>query len=127
MLKLNKLSPVLIVEEIEPSIDFWMTFGFNKTVEIPEGNSLGFLILEKDGIEIMYQSTASVKKDLPSMVKFGVSRASLYIECEDLTELLGKIDPKTIVVEPRKTFYGSKEVFVREPGGNVIGFAEKTV
>lgn len=29
-----------------------------------------------------------------------------------------------VVVPRRSTFYGAEEVFVREPGGNVVGFAE---
>lgn len=31
------------------------------------------------------------------------------------------------VVKPRhKTFYGSTELYVREPGGHVVGFAQMT-
>lgn len=37
-----------------------------------------------------------------------------------ILEALAGVDP---VVPRRKTFYGADEVFVREPAGNVIGFA----
>ncbi len=30
----------------------------------------------------------------------------------------------TLLVPERKTFYGAKEIFVRDPDGNVLGFAE---
>jgi hypothetical protein len=29
-----------------------------------------------------------------------------------------------LLVPRRKTFYGAEEIFVREPGGNVVGFAQ---
>ncbi len=125
MAKMNKLSPVLIVEEIESCLAFWTNLGFSKTVEIPEGDKLGFVIFEKDGIEIMYQSMASVQKDVPSVAENGLSNSAIYIECEGLMDLLPKLDKRSIVVNLRKTFYGSNEVFVREPAGNIVGFAEK--
>ena len=62
---ISKLTPVLMVEAIEPVLDFWIKrLGFNKTTEVPHEGHLGFVILEKDGIEIMYQTKASVAADI---------------------------------------------------------------
>jgi len=59
-----KITPILLVDEIEPSLKFWMDkLGFEKTVEVPEGDKLGFVLLTKDGTEVMLQSRESVKKD----------------------------------------------------------------
>ncbi len=61
---MKKLTPVYVVERIEPCLDFWVgRLGFEKVVEIPEGNALGFVILTRGHVEIMYQSLASVAKD----------------------------------------------------------------
>ena len=60
----KKLSPVLVVERIEPCLPFWQRLGFEKTVEVPYEGALGFAILACDGIEVMYQSVASVKADV---------------------------------------------------------------
>ena len=44
-----KITPILVVEEIEPSLKFWVDkLGFAKTVEVPEGDKLGFVILQKE-------------------------------------------------------------------------------
>ena len=52
-----KITPILIVDEIEPSLNFWVAkLGFEKTVEVPEGDKLGFVILQKEGAEVMLQS-----------------------------------------------------------------------
>ena len=62
--EVKKITPILFAEELEPCIKFWTEeLGFQKTVEVPEGNKIGFVILEKNGLELMYQSFASVEKD----------------------------------------------------------------
>ena len=59
-----KITAVLIVEEIEKSLEFWVDrMGFTKTVEVPEGDRVGFVILVRDGAELMMQTLASVRKD----------------------------------------------------------------
>ena len=125
MIKIQKLSPILVVNEIEPCIEFWQQIGFEKTIEILEGAKLGFLALEKDGVEIMYQSLKSIKKDLPAVEKEGLSKSFFYIKINGIDAIQKKFSLKSIVVPLRKTFYGALEVFVREPGGNIIGFSEK--
>ena len=64
---IKKLTPVLMVDAIEPCLPLWVDrLGWNKTVEVPEGDRLGFVILEKDGAEVMYQTWESVEKDVGS-------------------------------------------------------------
>src|SRR5215510_13880509 len=86
----KKITPILFAREIEPCISFWTEkMGFNKIVEVPEGNTIGFVLLEKDGVELMYQSYASVEKDNPetvAVVKKGPT--FLYVEVGDLQEAL---------------------------------------
>ena len=123
---MKKLTPVLFVEEIEPCLPFWVDrLGFKKTVEVPEGAQLGFVILAKDSVEIMYQSHASVEKDVPGLVKWPVSPTTfLYVEVTGLDDILQRLKGMPAVVPERKTFYGAREIGVREPGGNVVVFAE---
>src|SRR5919108_2731241 len=65
---MKSVTPVMIVEEIEPCVRFWKErMGFSVTAEVPEGDKLGFVILAKDGVQLMYQSWASVKKDVPAL------------------------------------------------------------
>jgi len=124
--RMKKLTPVLFVEEIEPCLPFWSErLGFNKTVEVPEGDKLGFVILVKDNIEVMYQSHASVEKDLPGLVKWPLKPATfLYVEVDGLDDIIKRLEGAPVAVPLRKTFYGAREMGVREPGGNVVVFAE---
>ena len=125
--KLNKLSPVLVVDAIEPCLSFWVDrLGFTRIAEVPEGNRLGFVILQKDGIEVMYQSRESVRKDIPAMADVPAGGTSLYIDVADVAAVERAVKGAEIVVPRRKTFYGADEIGVREPGGNAVIFGQHT-
>lgn len=124
-LKFNKLSPVLIVPAIEPCLPFWVDrLGFSKAVEVSEGDNLGFVIVAKDGVEVMYQSVESVRKDVPALAKTPMGGTSLYIEVDDIIAIERAVKGVEVVVPRRKTFYGADEIGVREPGGNAVIFAQ---
>src|SRR5882762_1565239 len=65
-MNVKRITPVLLVNEIEPVIPFWVDrLGFAKTIEVPDGNKLAFVIFQKGAAEVMYQTYASVEKDAP--------------------------------------------------------------
>ena len=121
---MKKLTPILVVEAIEPSLGFWVdALGFAKTAEVPHGDALGFVILEKGGYEVMMQTIASMKADVPATVP-PPGGSVLFLEIEDLSAIQEAVAAYELLVPRRKTFYGAEEIFVREPGGNVVGFAQ---
>ena len=125
MPKFNKVTPVLMVEEIEPVLPFWMDLlGFEKTVEVPHEDRLGFVILVRDGVEIMYQTVASVRADVAPLASTAPASAFLFFEVENLDEIAQALDQVTPVVPRRKTFYGADELIVRDPAGNAVTFAQ---
>jgi uncharacterized glyoxalase superfamily protein PhnB len=123
--KLNKLSPVLVVDAIEPCLSFWIDrLGFTKLAEVPDGDRLGFVILEKDGIEVMYQSRESVRKDIPALADVPAGATSLYIDVADVAAVERAVKGAEVVVPRRKTSYGADEIGVREPAGNAVIFGQ---
>jgi uncharacterized glyoxalase superfamily protein PhnB len=128
MVHVKKITPVLCVEEIEPSLKFWTErFGFKNAGEVPDGNKLGFVMLQKDGVELMYQSYASAAKDNPAMAQLARKGPTfLYIEVEKLDPIMDAIKGAEVAVPLRTTFYGPKEIGVKDPAGHVILFAEFT-
>jgi hypothetical protein len=48
----------------------------------------------------------------------------LYVEVAGLDDIIKRLEGANVVVPVRKTFYGAREIGVREPGGNVVVFAE---
>jgi hypothetical protein len=124
-MKVKRLSPVLMVDAIEPCLPFWVDkLGFKKTAEVPHENHLGFVILVKDGIEIMYQSKASVAADIPPIAQSPMKGSFLFLEVSDLNAVEKALQGVTPVVPRRKTFYGADELIVREPAGNTVTFAQ---
>jgi uncharacterized glyoxalase superfamily protein PhnB len=125
---MKKLTPVYVVERIEPCLEFWVgRLGFEKVVEIPEGDELGFVILTRGNVEIMYQSRASVAKDMPTLAVAATGSPSpngTYIEVSDIDDVEKRLAGCDLVVPRRTTFYGATEIGVREPAGNLIVFAQ---
>jgi uncharacterized glyoxalase superfamily protein PhnB len=117
------LTPILVVDEIEPCLPFWIErLGFQKTTEVPHEGRVGFVILDRDGVEVMYQSKASLSGDLPQLAGRG-ERAVLYMHVENIEQLEAKMDGLEPVIPMRQTFYGAAEIGFADPAGNVVIFA----
>ncbi len=71
----------------------------------------------------MYQTRASVENDLPALLATPGGGSVLYLEVADLDPIVAALEGVEVVVPRRKTFYGADEIWVREPGGHVVGFA----
>ena len=125
--EVKKITSILFAEELEPSIQFWTEkMGFQKTVEVPEGEKIGFAIVEKNGVELMYQSFASVEKEnaaTGAAVRKGSS--FLYIEVADLNAALAATEGAEVVMPVRTTFYQSKEFGIKDPVGHYLIFAQQ--
>ena len=124
--KLRHMTPVLIVDAVEPCLAFWVDrFGFKVENEVPgPDGKLVFASLKQDEIEVMYQTRASVIAEHPASAKeLAGHSVTLFITVDDI-DLAEKAAAGAPVVKARhKTFYGSTEFYVREPGGNTVGFA----
>ena len=122
-----KITPVLIVAEIEKSLPFWMDrMGFTKTVDVPEGDRLGFAILALDGAELMLQTVESVRKDAPQFApEARANNAALFVELENFDDVRKRLEGYPIALPERTTFYGMREIGVFEPGGHIVVFAAR--
>ncbi|HKC80507.1 MAG TPA: VOC family protein, partial [Gemmatimonadaceae bacterium] len=66
-LTLKQLTPVLIVDAVEPCIKFWTDrLGFHVTNQVPDSDGkLIFASVQRGPIEVMYQTRASVISEQP--------------------------------------------------------------
>jgi len=122
----KKCTPVLIVEAIETSLPFWQErLGFERPVEVPDGDRLGFVILTRDTVEIMYQTAALVRKDSGTHAQlFHNDKTFLFVEVDDIDATAVALEGFEIIMPKRETFYGSTEIGYREPGGHCVTFAQ---
>ncbi len=124
---LKQLTPVLIVEAVEPCIKFWTDrLGFEVTNQVPDSDGkLIFASVQKAGIEIMYQTRASVISEQPGSARDLMGHSvALFITVDDLDTVEKSLAGAPVIKPRHETFYGSTEIYVREPGGNTVGFAQ---
>ena len=125
--QVSHLAPVLVVEQVEPCVRFWVErFGFVAANQVPSRDGrLAFASVAKAGIEIMYQSRASVATDSPDLAaEFESGSAVLFFTVPDLDRIEHSVAGAPVVKPRHQTAYGSTEIYIREPGGSLVGFAQ---
>jgi len=123
----NKSTPILHVKSVEPSLKFWTErFGFHKTIEVPEGDHLGFVALENGPVEIMLQTYSGMQADPANPLAKAVEQGPsfLFMEVPDIKVTEQALTGAEIVQPIHETFYGSKEIVAKEPGGHFVIFAQ---
>ena len=124
-MRVNSATPVLLVDRVETSRDFFKRVGFEVTVEIPAGKAIGFALLVRDGVQVMVQTRGNEHEPPSMQVLTRLSRhAAVFIEVDDIDAVVRSLDGEKVVVERHTTFYGSDELTYQEPGGNFITFAK---
>ena len=124
---LKQLTPVLIVDAIEPCLGFWTGgLGLSQAHQVPgPSGKLMFASVEQGSVEVMYQTRASVVEDHPAMAaELAGHSIVLFIQVDDLDAVEQAVAGAPVVKPRHKTFYGSEEIYVREPGGHTVGFAQ---
>jgi uncharacterized glyoxalase superfamily protein PhnB len=123
---IRRLTPVLAVDAVEPSLEFWeKRVGFERTATVPSGESIGFALLTRDGIEVMLQSIESIRADTFEATGDVHGRSTaLFLEVADLDAVEQALEGYPIAMPRRTTFYGMQEIGVIEPGGHFVVFAK---
>jgi uncharacterized glyoxalase superfamily protein PhnB len=126
-MNVKKITPVLLVNEIEPVLPFWIErLGFAKTIEVPEGNKLAFVAFQSGSVEVMYQTFSSVEHDAPPAMAAAARKGPtyLYLEVDNLDATLAAMKDVPKVMPERTAFYGMREFAVQDPSGHFITFAQ---
>jgi uncharacterized glyoxalase superfamily protein PhnB len=124
---ISKSTPIFHVRSVEPSIKFWTErFGFKVTIGVPEGDHIGFVALENGSIELMYQTYQGMKTDAANPLANEVEKGPsfIFMEVNDINSTIEALKGAEMVQALHDTFYGSKEVVVKEPGGHYVIFSQ---
>jgi len=121
----QKITVNLVVESVDACLPFWEgRLGFDKAVEVEEDDGLSFVILEKNGLEIIMQTFKGLAEDVPEL-SATTYKSFIYIDVDDLGPLRGALVDHPKVIPERETFDGNKELIVRDPAGNVVILSQK--
>jgi uncharacterized glyoxalase superfamily protein PhnB len=124
---INRSTPILHVKSVEPSLKFWTErFGFKSTIQVPEGNHIGFVALESGSVELMYQTFEGMQSDSNNPLAQAVEKGPsfIFMEVPDINAVIKSLDSAEVVQGLHETFYGAKEVVVKEPGGHFVIFSQ---
>ena len=123
-MKIARATPVLFVDRVEPTRDFFTKVGFTVLFDVPEGDRLGFVGLEKDGVQVMVETRGNANEGqaLREITRES-RRAVVFIEVDNLDAVIAAFASEPALVERHETFYGADEISFMEPGGNVVTFA----
>jgi len=124
-MSLRKMTPNLYTDDVRACARFWVDrLHFEQTMEVPEGDNLAFVSLHKGSLELMYGSYKSLGQDPAVQQAFQKGTSFLFIEVENLDEIVAAMQGAPIVAPVHKTFYGSTEFTVKDPAGHLITFAQ---
>ncbi|MEJ2692972.1 MAG: hypothetical protein P8166_07915 [Candidatus Thiodiazotropha sp.] len=135
------LTPNLMTEDVNASIRFYCSYlGFSFQMGLPFGTEtpvnemsedvpLQFAMLEREGAMLMFQHRRSLAEECGLFTEMPVAAsATCYLEVSNLDELLAGLggDVETVMPE-RVTFYGMREMWIRDNNGYIVTLAQKQV
>src|SRR4051794_6668639 len=130
----HKTTSVLIVERVEPVLPFWSKLGITPSVQVPDeaakDGRLAFVILSAEGLDVLYQTVASITGDTVASAsdkqafRLEPQQGTLYVEVDDLAQVESRLSGERLVMPRRKTFYGATEAGYADPAGNIVIFSE---
>lgn len=125
---LKKLTPNILVEDVEQTIKFYETvFEFELTSSVPgENETYQWASMKNGAVELMFQSRKSLATEIAYFEELPMAASStLFIETAGIHELYQRVKGQVeIVSDLHTTSYGMREFAVRDSNGYVLVFAE---
>ena len=124
-MKALSATPVLFVDRVEPTRDWFLKAGFTVMFDVPEGDHLGFVGLQNNGVQVMVETRGNSNESTGVQAKTKETRnAVVFIEVDDVESVIAAMKGTKILAERHKTFYGADEITYEEPGGHLVTFAQ---
>ena len=133
-MKFKKLTPNLVVSNVEASMKFYQTvFGFQTGFAVPDKPPYVFGSVvsgsgSEGGVEIFFNEKNAVEAEYPALVARLIGGTlTLYIEVEGMEEILAAVKKSgaKITMPLKEQFYGMREFAFEDPEGWVVTIAER--
>ncbi len=124
---LKKLSPNLMVEDVNQSVEFYRdVLRFELVNSVPKAGVFDWAMMKSGQVEIMFQSRASLSEEIPALATKEIGGSlTFYIDVENLQELYAKFkDKATLVQNLHTTFFGKQEFSIRDCNSFILVFSE---
>lgn len=127
------VTPVLMVDAIEPVVDLWeRRLGLARVATVEHGGRLGFVMYAGEGWSLMYQTWASAEADLgeaspaarDAITAMHGDHQAVFVKVADLATIEKRLAGVPLVMPKRTTFYGATEIAIHDAAGHLITFAQ---
>jgi len=126
--ELNKLTPNLIVSNVERSLAFYRdVLGFSVTATVPEFAPFAFAFMTRGDITVFLNAPEAAIAEYPAFKDRPIGGTlTLFFEVAGVRDAYAALDGKVKVVMPLEVkWYGMTEFAFEDPDGYLITFAER--
>lgn len=123
---MDSLSPNIFVENMDETIAFYKSIGFDLVMTVPEtGSDLVWAMMTNKEVTFMFQTFASLGAELPEISRTSGGSLLFYVKLQKIREFFELVKDKVRVLKPlEKTFYGATEFSILDNNNYVLTFAE---
>ena len=126
--RLNKLTPNLIVSDVERSMAFYRdVLGFQVDATVPDAAPYLFASLRSGSVEIFLNAPEPAVAEYPAFKDRPIGGTlTLFIDVTDIADAHNSLRDRVRIVMPlEKKWYGVTEFAFEDPDGYLITFAER--
>jgi uncharacterized glyoxalase superfamily protein PhnB len=123
---MDSMSPNIFVEDINKTIGFYESIGFQLVMTVPEAGAEPVWAMMSNGdVTFMFQTFASLGDELPEISRTNGGSLLFYIKLKKIREFFELIKDKVTVLKGLETtFYGATEFSILDNNRYVLTFAE---
>jgi uncharacterized glyoxalase superfamily protein PhnB len=122
---MESLSPNLFVKDINKTIEFYKTLGFNLVMTVPETGDFVWAMMTCGSVSFMFQTFTSLGDTLPDVSRKDGGSLLFYIKLKNIRTFFDSVkDTVTVIQGLEKTFYGATEFSIKDNNGFLLTFAE---
>jgi uncharacterized glyoxalase superfamily protein PhnB len=123
---MDSLSPNIFVDDINKTIAFYESIGFQLVMTVPEaGNEPVWAMMSNGDVTFMFQTFAGLGEELPEISRTNGGSLLFYIKLKKIREFYEPIKDKVTVLKGLETtFYGATEFSILDNNHYVLTFAE---
>ncbi len=135
----RSVTPNMLVEDVAQTVRYYIeTLGFSYVMGVSGAQELhleydaqvplSFAIVASGTVQLMFQQIERFREEVDpqATLQEGATPVVLYIEIDAVDSYYRKIASKVeVLTEPRNTFYGMREFYIRDCNGTILTFAQK--
>ncbi len=130
-MKFNKLTPNLVVRDVEASMKFYCDIlGFQRGITVPDAPPYIFGSVTAGTVEIFFNDQRTVAEEYPALGMKPIGGSlTLFIEVDGIEELFENLQRHRvkITMPMKEQFYGMRECAFEDPEGWIITLAQRIV